>query len=63
MRGRGSSGFWHDGGLKYRCTRPSVLVQHNFRRELQVYGRVGEGREKCVPKPAEEERGARGGQG
>ena len=50
LRGRGSSGVWHHGGLVYRRTvdaicRPWGSVQHStysIRRGLQVYGRVGE---------------------
>ena len=33
-----------------------------MRRELQVYGRVGEGGGKCFRNPAEEEKGRRGRQ-
>ncbi|CAM9883613.1 unnamed protein product, partial [Ascophyllum nodosum] len=46
------------GTRLYRRTRPWDLVQqHSIRRRIQVYGRVGEGRGKCVRKLAEEKRG------
>ena len=40
-----------------------ALVQHSMRRELSIYGRVGEGRGKGVQTLAKKERGGRGRQG
>ena len=62
LRGKGSSGVCNHEGLEYRRTRPWILVQHNMRRGLQVYVRMGEGIGKGVPKLAEEERKRRGEQ-
>ena len=55
LRGRGSSGVWHHGGLEDRRNRPWGLLPHSMRRRSQINGRVGEGRGKGIQKTAEEE--------
>ena len=42
LRARVSLGVSHHGGLEHRSARSWGFIKHRMRRELQVYGRVGE---------------------